>query len=253
MKLLLDDSEQYECGQYECGQRASDLRLDRALVGAEEFLDAQMLLDSLKEQLDLPALFVQCSDSQWRRDGIISQKDQRFPGLWILETYTPRMLGIVLRRINVIQADHDAFGGDSKERSGLARRVQPYKEILVTVELASAANKYVGAIGPVPRIVRVGQHRTIYHITQTHRLTFVDIGAPRNFDIAQTFALGQLCKHHDPKLFGIRRATRASFAAIPNHNAREARPRNKLHDQSKRRLAYIHGSPFRVSTSESYT
>jgi|JI10StandDraft_1071094.scaffolds.fasta_scaffold442118_2 hypothetical protein len=36
-----------------------DLRLRRVLTGAEEHLDAQMLLDPFEEQLDLPTLAVQ--------------------------------------------------------------------------------------------------------------------------------------------------------------------------------------------------
>ncbi len=47
-------------------KRIRALGLDRVLGGAEEALDAQVLLDPLKEQLDLPAAFVELRDGERR-------------------------------------------------------------------------------------------------------------------------------------------------------------------------------------------
>ena len=57
MQTLLRDGDQHVGGYGD-----PDLRLHRVLAGAEEHLDAQMLLDPLEEQLDLPALAIQIGD-----------------------------------------------------------------------------------------------------------------------------------------------------------------------------------------------
>ena len=58
-ELLFDDRDQHVDRHGN-----PDLALDRVLGGAEETLDAQVLLDPLEEQLHLPTVFVECADRQ---------------------------------------------------------------------------------------------------------------------------------------------------------------------------------------------
>ena len=53
LRLLLDDGDEHVGGH-----GAPHLRLHRILAAAQEMLDAQVLLDPLEEQLDLPAALV---------------------------------------------------------------------------------------------------------------------------------------------------------------------------------------------------
>ena len=61
MKLLLDD-----CDEHVGGHGAPDLRLHSVLAVAQEVLDAQVLLDPLEEQLDLPATLVERTNGERR-------------------------------------------------------------------------------------------------------------------------------------------------------------------------------------------
>ena len=71
MKLLLDDGDQ-QVG----GHGAPDLRLHCVLAGAQETLDAQVLLDPLEEQLDLPTALVQVCDRQGGRGRVVGEEDE---------------------------------------------------------------------------------------------------------------------------------------------------------------------------------
>jgi len=75
------------------------------LAVAEEFLDAQVLLDPFEEQLDRPPILVQGRDGQRRQGRVVGQKDQRFPRLWVLEADSPQMLWVVFRDVKAIHRD----------------------------------------------------------------------------------------------------------------------------------------------------
>ena len=75
MKLLFDDGNEH-VGRH----GAPDLRLHRILAGAQKALDAQVLLDPLEEQLDLPAIFVQGRNAQRWQTGVVGQEHQRLAG-----------------------------------------------------------------------------------------------------------------------------------------------------------------------------
>lgn len=78
MKLFLDNGDQHVGGHV-----APDLRFHCVLAGAEKSLNAQVLLDPLEEQLDLPAAFVQSRDRQRWQDRVVGQEDERLARLGI--------------------------------------------------------------------------------------------------------------------------------------------------------------------------
>ena len=84
MKLLLDDDDQHVGGH-----GAPDLRLHRVLAGTQEAFDAQVLLDPLEEQLDLPAALVQGCNRQRRQRRVVGQEYQRLARLGVLEANAP--------------------------------------------------------------------------------------------------------------------------------------------------------------------
>ena len=105
MKLLLDDGDGHVGGD-----GTPDLSLDRVLAGAEEALDAQMLLDPLEEQFDLPATLVERADGERWQGGVVGQEDQRFARLRVFEANAPQMLWIGLGRIEA--SEHDPLVAD---------------------------------------------------------------------------------------------------------------------------------------------
>ena len=58
------------------GHSNPNLGLHTVGRGAEETLDAQMLLDPFEEQLDLPSLFVERRDCESGEQEIVGQKDE---------------------------------------------------------------------------------------------------------------------------------------------------------------------------------
>jgi len=147
LQLLFDNGYQHISGD-----GAPDLRFHRILAGADETLDAQMLLDPLEEQLDLPTALVQRGNGQCGQGGVVGQEHQRLARLRIFETDAAQLLGIILRDIKAVQGDalvaddagaavcghridsagvHAALGAGDKERPRLMHREQA-AEIQIT-------------------------------------------------------------------------------------------------------------------------
>ena len=105
MKLFSNDRDQHIDGH-----GAPDLRLHRILTRAEKLLDAQVLLDPLEEQFDLPPAFVKRCDGERRQRRVVGQKHQRFARLGVFEPNTPQVLWVILTGVKPIQ--HDALIAD---------------------------------------------------------------------------------------------------------------------------------------------
>ena len=93
MQFFLDDSNEH----ISC-DGAPDLRLYRVLAGAEERLDAQMLLDPFEEQLDLPTLLVERTDGQRRKRQIVGQERECFAGVLVEIDHPAQNVGVTLAR-----------------------------------------------------------------------------------------------------------------------------------------------------------
>ncbi len=60
-----------------------DLGLDGVLAGAEEGFDAEMLLDPLEEEFDLPALLVDLRDGQRGQREVVGEELESLAGYWV--------------------------------------------------------------------------------------------------------------------------------------------------------------------------
>ncbi len=118
MKLLFDNGDQHISRD-----STPDLRLHRVLAVVDETLDAQMLLDPLEEQLDLPAALVQRGNRQCRQSGIVGQEHQRLARLWVFEADASQLLGIVLRDVETVH--HDTLVADDAGGSVYGHRIHP--------------------------------------------------------------------------------------------------------------------------------
>lgn len=173
MKLLFNNG-----GQHVSRDGAPDLRLYCVLAVADETLDAQMLLDPLEEQLDLPAALVKSRDGQRRQGGIVGQEHQRLAGFRVLETDAAQQFGIGLCGVEAVQRDaliaddagapigrhrihpariHAAFGAGHEEGPRLMQREQA-TEIQITpihhVERAGFDGQHIQYVDLVGLAVR---------------------------------------------------------------------------------------------------
>jgi len=116
MQLFFDDGDQYVGGH-----GAPDLRLDRILAVAQEFLDPQVLFDPLEEQLNLPAAFVQRSNGQGGQRRVVGQKNQCLARFRVFEADAPQMLGILPCR--GIAIEHDPLIANDARIALAGRRI----------------------------------------------------------------------------------------------------------------------------------
>ena len=79
-----------------------------------------MLLEPFEEQLDLPAVFVQCGNGQRWQDKVVGQEDKRLATFRILETDAAQVLWIILRGIKAIER-HSLVADDA---GGLVHRMR---------------------------------------------------------------------------------------------------------------------------------
>ena len=93
-KLLLDDGHQDVDGDGD-----PDLGLHGVLGGAVEALDAQVLLDPLEEQFDLPAATVQRAMVSAGRVKLLVRNTKRLVGLGIAIADAAKRLGVVLSSV----------------------------------------------------------------------------------------------------------------------------------------------------------
>jgi hypothetical protein len=140
LKLLFNNG-----NQHVGGNGAPDLRLHRILAVADKAFDAQMLLDPLEEQFDLPAIFVQRGNRQGGQSRIVGEKDQGLASSRVFEADAPQLLGIRFGRVVTVQCDaliaddaggsigwhrvhpvrvHATLGAGDEERAGLMQGVQ---------------------------------------------------------------------------------------------------------------------------------
>ena len=89
--------------QYIGAHRDPDLRLDGVLAGAQKRLDAQMLLDPLEEQLDLPSLSIQQRDHFGFQGEIVGQKREPLARFLVPNDDAAQSGGIVLARVEHCQ------------------------------------------------------------------------------------------------------------------------------------------------------
>ncbi len=88
--MMLDSDQHQQIGT----DGHPDLRLHSIDRVAKEMLDGQVLLEPLEEQLDLPAVFVDCGNRQCWPVVKVGEKYQMLASLWIPKRHAAQPLGI---------------------------------------------------------------------------------------------------------------------------------------------------------------
>jgi len=100
IEFFLDDGHQHIDGD-----GGPDLRPDRILRGPIERLDAQMLLDPAKEQLDFPTALIELSNRQSGKKKVVGEKHETFLTLPIEVPYAPQSFGIAALGNGIVEHD----------------------------------------------------------------------------------------------------------------------------------------------------
>ena len=93
------------CEQQMDRDGSPDLRADRIAGGSEKALDAQVLLDPLEEELDLPTQAVQLRDGERWKAEVVGQKVELLAGLGVAVADTPQRSGIIVGRTSTREND----------------------------------------------------------------------------------------------------------------------------------------------------
>ncbi len=108
------------------------------------------------------------------------------------------------------------------------------------VRLLDQALGEVGIDPPVSALVGIGQGGPFHGGANTHVLQLGGLRRQTGLDIAQAFAIGQLGKSQDPKVFGAGQGTHTIIATIAGDDSGKGGPRQAIHQLRKQRLADIH-------------
>ena len=73
-----------------------DLGFHRVFAGSVEGLDAQVLLDPLEEQFDLPAAFVESADGGGGQGELVGEEDKVLASVRVAEADAAQVAGIIL-------------------------------------------------------------------------------------------------------------------------------------------------------------
>jgi hypothetical protein len=88
------------------------LSLDSIFACAEEGLDAQMLLDPLEEQLDLPSAFIKGANGDGRQGELVGEEDEILARIRVAEADAAQVAGIVPMAAVLVQSD-SLIGNDA--------------------------------------------------------------------------------------------------------------------------------------------
>ena len=151
---------------------------------------------------------------------------------------------------------HRRFGvaklGPGKQRQaqidgGGIQRIDRLGEIhrkgLLSIEPTRGADQRVGEFGvdaPVARLVGVGQGAAADLAAKTQVVELGGLRAQARLDVAQAFAVGQLCEGHGQKLVQAAEGAHVEIAAIFHHQAAEGMPRRELHELREHEIANVH-------------
>lgn len=132
-KTLVDLEGLFENGHKQVGAHGDpDLCLDGVVAGAEEGLDAQVLLDPFEEQLDLPSALVNACHSQCWQGEVVREKDQILAGFGIEEADLSQWGGVF--ELGAPSAQTDGLVAAKTGRLGHLARL---RDVVVKVALGS--------------------------------------------------------------------------------------------------------------------
>src|ERR1035437_1884890 len=236
MQTFLDDG-----NQHVSADRNPDLRLHGVLGGAQKRLDAQVLLDPLKEQLHLPALAVQIGNEFWFQGKVVGQKRDALASL-VFDHHAAQRLRVILAGIE--HREHAALiANDGRTVSFDRIGVAPsglgialgagHKEALCMVNGKESAEIQITAVQQVEGTWL--DHQLVEHV---------------DLDVAQGLPVGQLRKRHGEELIQAREVLDLVLALMGGHAASKRAQSQVGHELRENELALVHSGPSRESAKD---
>lgn len=121
---------------------------------------------------------------------------------------------------------------------------QIHTKRFVQIEFARDADQALGKIGinaPISNRIGVGQRIARYRGAESHVVKLRGLTAQAGFDIAETFAVGQLGEGHAQELIEAGKLLYLVFPSIAGNAAAKRGQRKVRHELRKYELAGIHG------------
>ena len=132
---------------------------------------------------------------------------------------------------------------DGRRIESIDRPFQIDSERLVAIKFSRALDEClckVGVNAPVAFAVGVGQCAACNATAKSHVIKFRLDRSQTDFDVAQTFAVSQLCKRHRQKLIATREVPCPIVASITPDAFVEIVPRKEFHELCEDQLATVH-------------
>jgi len=123
----------------------------------------------------------------------------------------------------------------------------------VAVKFASRIDQRISQIGvdlPVPLLVGIGNRWSWHLAANAHMIKFLFLGTQADFDISQTFAIGDLRKGHAEVLIEAGELLYFVIALIPGNAAAECMQRHKVQNLWENEFASVHVSHPPVGSQE---
>jgi hypothetical protein len=91
-----------------------------------------------------------------------------------------------------------------------------------------------------PSFVGIGERRAFDLVSETQVVKLGRLCRQADLDVAQTLAVGQLCKGHHAELLGTGKQPYVTAATMLLDESGECGPRQKIHQLGEQRLAGVH-------------
>ena len=118
-----------------------------------------------------------------------------------------------------------------------------HRKGILCIKAPSGTDQGMGELGidaPVARLVGIGQGAAAHRAAKTHVIEFGGLRAQTRLDVAQAFAVGQLCKGHRQKLVQATEGAYVEIAAILRHQTAKGMPWCELHELCEHEIANVH-------------
>ena len=127
------------------------------------------------------------------------------------------------------------------ERINRVRQIQ--SQVFRRVERARLPDEPLREFGvdtPIAVLVGIGQGGASHRRANAHVIELGGLCRQAGLDVAQAFAIGQLCKRQDAEVFGTGQRSDTVIATIARDDASECRPGQEIHQLREQGLADVH-------------
>ena len=139
---------------------------------------------------------------------------------------------------------------DSSRVQGIDGVAELDPQIFLSIELASPSDEHLGEVAinsPIAHLVGIGQRAARNWAAETHMVEPLTLGSQADDNIAQAFAVSELCKNHAQKLVPAGESSCAMIASVSNHALPELVYGKIVEQLSKDGPSVVHARPSKLA------